>query len=102
MNINNCDACINCSPNFILNCGCFLCSNCYEVIKSFIEGDNEKCYVCDKDITLSMTIDINKKNIVNQIKKYNTKESNQIIISKLKVSIYYNILTIIFKVFRNK
>ena len=43
MNNNTCDACLNYSPNFILNCGGFLCSNCYEVIKSFIEGDKEKC-----------------------------------------------------------
>lgn len=87
MNNNTCDACLNYSPNFILNCGCFLCSNCYEVIKSFIEGDKEKCYQCDKDIILSMTIDINKKNIINQITKYNTNENNLIILSKLKVRI---------------
>ena len=86
MNNNTCDACLNYSPNFILSCGCFLCSNCYEVIKSFIEGDKEKCYQCDKDIILSMTIDI-KKNIINQITKCNTNENNLIILSKLKVSI---------------
>ena len=59
--------------------------NCYEVAKSFIEGDTQKCYVCDKDIILSMTIDISKKNILNQISKFNSKENNEIILSKLKV-----------------
>ena len=56
-----CDVCTKDNPKFILNCGCSLCSNCYEVVKSFIEGDSQKCYVCDKDIILSMTIDVSKK-----------------------------------------
>ena len=87
MNNNSCYICSNNSPIFILNCGCIVCANCFEVIKSFIEGDNQKCYLCEKDITLSMTIDINKKNIASQIKKYNSKENNDIILSKLKVSL---------------
>ena len=88
MKNNSCNVCSCKSPNFLLNCGCFLCANCYEVTKSFIEGDKEKCYSCDKEILLSMTIDINKKNIISQIIKYNNKENNNIILSKLKVSIY--------------
>ena len=90
MNKNSCNICSSNSPIFILNCGCILCSNCYEVIKSFIEGDNEKCYSCEKDIILSMTIDINKKNISSQIKKYNSKENNKIILSKLKLNLKNN------------
>ena len=85
MKNNSCNICCGNSPTFILNCGCFLCSSCFEASKCFIEGDNEKCYSCEKDILLSMTIDINKKNIVSQITKYNTKENNDIILSKLKV-----------------
>ena len=81
-----CDVCTKDNPKFILNCGCSLCSNCYEVVKSFIEGDSQKCYVCDKDIILSMTIDVSKKNnLLNQITKFNSKENNEIILSKLKV-----------------
>ena len=85
MNRIHCEICCGNSPIFILSCGCFLCSNCYEVSKSFIEGDNKKCYSCEKDIILSMTLDITKKNIVSQITKYNTEENNDIILSKLKV-----------------
>ena len=82
----SCNVCSNENPIFILNCGCSLCSNCYEVVKSFIEGDNQRCYVCDKDIILSMTIDITKKNnLLNQITKFNSKENNEIILSKLRV-----------------
>ena len=33
-----------------------------------------------------MTINVNKKNIVDQITKYNPKENNEIIISRLKVN----------------
>ena len=81
-----CNVCTKENPNFILNCGCSLCSNCYEVVRSFIEGDQQKCYSCDKDILLSMTIDLSKKDsLLNQITKFNTKENNEIIISKLKV-----------------
>ena len=80
-----CNVCTNNNAIFILNCGCSLCSNCYEVAKSFIEEDTQKCYICDKDIILSMTIDISKKNILNQISKFNSKENNEIILSKLKV-----------------
>ena len=88
----SCDVCTNKNPQFILNCGCSLCSNCYEVVKSFIEEDNQKCYVCDKDIILSMTLDISKKNnILNQITKFNSKENNDIILSKLKVRKIKNI-----------
>jgi hypothetical protein len=55
------------------------------VVKSFIEDDHQKCYSCDKEIILSMTIDINKRNnLLSQITKYNNKESNDIILSKLK------------------
>ena len=86
MNNNSCDICCLNSPIFILNCGCFVCSDCYEVIKSFIEEDKEICYSCEKEIILSMTIDINKKDIISQITKYNTKENNAIILSKLKVN----------------
>ena len=88
MNKNTCNICSSNSPIFILNCGCFLCTNCFEVIKSFIEGDREKCYLCEKDIIISMTIDINNKNISSQIKKCNSRENNEIILSKLRVSIY--------------
>ena len=97
MNNNLCNICCGSSPIFILSCGCFLCSNCYEVSKSFIEGDKKKCYLCEKDIMLSQTIDITRKNIPSQITKYNTKENNDIILSKLKVSskiykIIYNLI----------
>ena len=88
-----CDLCANENIQFILNCGCSLCSNCYEVAKSFIEGDNQRCYSCDKDIFLSMTIDISKKdNLLNQITRFNSKENNEIILSKLKVRNMYYIL----------
>ena len=40
-----------------------------------------------------MTIDISKKdNLLNQITKYNNKENNEIILSKLKVRYMYYIL----------
>ena len=86
MNNNFCNFCNINTPQFILNCGCFFCSNCYELTKSFIDADKTKCYACEQNIYLSMTIDVNKKNISNQITKYNTKENNLIILSKLKVS----------------
>ena len=89
MNNNTCNICCLNSPVFILNCGCFVCSDCYEIIKSFIEGDKEICYSCEKEIILSMTIDINNKNIISQITKHNTKENNEIILSKLKVSFIF-------------
>ena len=88
MNNKSCNACSGISPKFILSCGCFLCPNCYEVSKSFLEEDRGKCLLCEKDFFVSMTIDIGKKNIINQIKRYNTKENNQIIMSILKVSNY--------------
>jgi hypothetical protein len=94
MNNNSCNICCLNSPIFILNCGCFVCSDCYEVIRSFIEEDKEICYSCEKEIILSMTIDLKKKNIISQITKYNTKENNDIILSKLKVS--YNFFIFIF------
>ena len=92
MNNNICDICSSKSPRFLLNCGCFLCLNCYQVSISFIEGDKEKCFSCEKEITLSMTIDINKKNIISQISKYNNKENNKIILSKLKVTYLFYFL----------
>ena len=85
----SCNVCTNDNPQFILNCGCFVCSDCFEVIKSFIEGDKEICYSCEKEIILSMTIDISNKNIISQITKHNTKENNEIILSKLKVSFIF-------------
>jgi hypothetical protein len=36
-----------------------------------------------------MTIDISNKNIISQITKHNTKENNEIILSKLKVSFIF-------------
>ena len=39
-----------------------------------------------------MTIDINKKNIISQISKYNNKENNKIILSKLKVTYLFYFL----------
>ena len=92
MNNNFCNFCSFNVPQFILNCGCFFCSNCYELTKSFIDCDKTKCYACEQNIYLSMTIDVNKKNISNQITKYNKKENNQIILYKLKVNNIYNIL----------
>ena len=86
MNKNRCDMCYANDPSNILNCGCCLCSNCFEASSIFIEGHRIKCYSCQKDIFLSMTINVNKKNIVDQITKYNPKENNEIIILKLKVN----------------
>ena len=94
MNNNNFNICCLNSPIFILNCGCFVCSDCYEVIRSFNEEDKEICYSCEKEIILSMTIDLKKKNIISQITKYNTKENNDIILSKLKI--IYNFFIFIF------
>ena len=86
MEKNCCNMCCANNPSFILNCGCCLCSNCFEASSIFNEGDGIKCYSCQKDIFLSKTIDINKKNIIDQITQYNPKENNDLIISKLKVS----------------
>jgi len=82
---NFCGVCNNSLPKFIISCGCFLCQDCYEVAKSFIDGDTTNCLSCGKNFVLSMTIDINKKSIENQINKYNTAENNKLILEKLKV-----------------
>ena len=74
------------SSIFILNCDYFVCSDCYEVIKSLIEEDKEIYYSCEKEIILSKIINLKKKKIINQNTIYNTKENNYIILSKLKVS----------------
>ena len=46
MNKNRCDMCYANDPSNILNCGCCLCSNCFEASSIFIEGHRIKCYSC--------------------------------------------------------
>lgn len=41
-----CDICYGNSPSIILNCGCLLCSDCFEASTRFIEGDIENFYSC--------------------------------------------------------
>ena len=83
----NCESCQLPSPNIILNCGCLVCSYCFEVFQSFRESDETpKCILCNQEIILPMKIDINKKNISSQIIKYNNRQNNEKILYKLKVS----------------
>lgn len=85
-NIFGCNICLCQDPIFILNCGCILCQDCFEVAKSFNECDKVVCHSCEKEIMISETININNRNFINQISKCNTQENNIKILNNLKVS----------------
>ena len=86
---NECEICCKSNANEILSSGCLLCTESYLQLKSNIDNNDAKCILCEKEILLSETIHINNKNILGQIRKYNTEENNKKILSKLKVNNYY-------------
>lgn len=89
-----CPMCLLNDSCFVTSCGCHLCKECYNEMKSFINTDKARCMNCNKFINYGITINIyNKKEVTGLIEKH--KEHYKLIFDMINVFLNYIIVTLV-------